>query len=77
MFDTSRPQAHEAVVVGKPRCRKKDYADVRDWRDKRGSVTVRLSRRDCEATKPRDTLVVVARDGFWGWMWVEDAYRPR
>lgn len=80
LFDTSRPQAHEAVVVGKPRCgrKNKDYADVRDWRDNRSSITVRLRPRgDCEATKPRDTLVVVARDGYWGWMWVEDAHRPR
>ncbi len=79
LLDTSEPQTHRTVVVGKTVCNRKNkhYADVQDWRDRRRSVTVRVGRRDCETTKPHDPLVVVVREGFWGFAWVDKAYRPR
>jgi len=79
LLDTSEPQTHRTVVVGKTVCNRKNkhYADVQDWQNKRRSVTVRIGRRDCETTKPHDPLVVVVREGFWGFRWVKKAYRPR
>jgi len=78
LFDTSPPQTHRLLVVGNPKCsHDQEFVAVQHHRDKRRSFNVGIKGRACYAAKLGKTVLVVVREGFWGWEWEEGARLPK
>ncbi len=73
LFDTSPPQKHRLEVMTKPDCsRNRESVDVKDWREGGGAFNLTVRGRACRRVEQGDTMVVVVREGFWGWPWISD-----
>lgn len=78
LFDRSPPQTHRVLVVGHPKCSyDQEFVAVQHHRDKRRSFNVGIKGDACYAAKPGTTLLVVVREGFWGWEWEQGTRRPK